>query len=917
MLSRQSVPLPSGDTRPASSAPVKLAERWRPPSAEELSRELSPFQIDGLIACGGMGAVYRGVQKSLGRDVAIKVLSEELAKDNVFIARFEREARTLARLQHPGIVAVHDFGTTPSGYVWFAMEFVDGTDLAQLLKSGTRPPVERVLEIVAQICDALQHAHDQNILHRDVKPANMMITKQGRCKLADFGLARNVEVDAGLTMAHHTVGTPAYMAPEQMFGISDRRSDLYAVGVVFYEMLTGHRPTGTWEVPSIEAGVDRKLDAIVLKAINQDPEQRYQQAWELLADINAFRNGTTAIHLASSPPQAQQAPQTSVPPPQGEYTTLPSAIPATSTETEASYPALPGYDAPVARRPMPSPATEVPAHLISRTMPQMQRPNQPPTRPMSRAEAEQIRRGVLPPIAPPPKPYANKSALPLWQIVTGVGAIAALLLVMFFTAAKPELRVYDFKTGNQRTSLDVQIGEEPDGLCAEVKNGELQVQPRLPAGLEFVARSIGDTKLYYLSGVPRANAKVETLSLSLTARSGNKVSSKVGLTMRVKARPVQWQIDGIQELTFVQDQPLRGYNKIVVGAEDVTTEWSPSNPGIDVRASAVEPTTWSLEGTPVTSGTFTLGITAVATRGGTPQTRPLQIVIVPPPSAPAVVQPPPPPAPASLEWRDFQLPVTVGAEQAVAADMILVRGAAKVDADWLPSTPSGLSVTNVAPGDWALKGTATTPGAYQLHLTATPAGGSPQTRATTVYVTPRDMPTTGNSEVDRRMRDFLLERIERAPASFTEGEKLSLRQIVASLKQPRLIAGIRFRSDQTSLDPRDQRILRALLTNSENSKLFASSDCQILVVGYAPNATPAGTALSRERAAAVDNILRTSIGRGARLCGDYGPTDAKTATSASGISDVEIYAGVLKIPDFLRTTADRFCFSFNQRHGAQ
>lgn len=266
----------------------------------------------------------------------------------------------------------------------------------------------------------------------------------------------------------------------------------------------------------------------------------------------------------------------------------------------------------------------------------------------------------------------------------------------------------------------------------------------------------------------------------------------------------------------------------------------------------------------------------------------------------------------------MQLPITLSVGQVLSGDDVLVRGAATLQADWLPAVPEGVSIraSSSAPSDWALTGSPTTAGAFQLQLTAKPPGGNAQSRFATVYVSPRDMPSTGDSVVDRRMRDFLLERIERAPASFTDGEKVSLRQIVGSLSRPKRIAGIRFKAELSTLEPSDQRILRALLNNSDNSRLLAEKDCQILVVGYARTPTPAGTALSRQRAAAVDNLLRTSIGRGARLCGDYGPTDAKTS-AAGGDCDVEIYAGILKIPEFLRVTADRFCFSFNQRHGAQ
>ena len=198
---------------------------WTPPSLENIATWLPQYRIDGLLGRGGMGVVYRGEHITLERPVAIKLLPSELAADAQFLARFQREAKVLARLQHPGIVTVHDFGQTSCGHLYFAMEFVDGTDLKRLIRSENIQP-ERVLELVAQICEALHYLHSQGVVHRDIKPANVLIARDGKVKLADFGLALPAREDgAQLTRSNMVMGTPDYMAPEQRHGMADHRAD--------------------------------------------------------------------------------------------------------------------------------------------------------------------------------------------------------------------------------------------------------------------------------------------------------------------------------------------------------------------------------------------------------------------------------------------------------------------------------------------------------------------------------------------------------------------------------------------------------------------------------------------------------------------------------------------------------------------
>ena len=257
--------------------PSHGAGAWVPPAPEDLARLLPQYHIESLLGAGGMGAVYKGRQAALDRPVAIKLLPAEIAADPQFVARFQREARTLAKLQHPGIVTVYDFGQTSAGHLYFVMEFVDGTDLHRILHAPGGVNPAQALELISQICDALHYAHEKGVIHRDIKPGNILVNTQSRAKLADFGLARPVkEESAMLTASNVIMGTAAYMAPEQHEGHSDQRADIYALGVMLYEMLCGQRPGGAFDPPSHRVQVDVRLDGVVLKALQQAPERRYR-----------------------------------------------------------------------------------------------------------------------------------------------------------------------------------------------------------------------------------------------------------------------------------------------------------------------------------------------------------------------------------------------------------------------------------------------------------------------------------------------------------------------------------------------------------------------------------------------------------------------------------------------------------------
>ena len=274
--------------------------RFVPPAIEELAEKFPQLEILEFIGQGGMGAVYKARQKQLNRLVALKILPPGIGEDPAFAERFTREAQALAQLNHPGIVTLYEFGQA-DGLFYFQMEFVDGVNLRQLLRTG-RVSAREALAIVPQICDALQFAHDQGLVHRDIKPENILLDRRGRVKVADFGLAKLVgsgsePMLAGaasgspeLTEAGKIMGTPSYMAPEQVGHPADvdHRADIYALGVVFYQMLTGELPDKKIEPPSKKVQVDVRLDEIVLRAMEKNPDRRYQHVSEVGADVETI-----------------------------------------------------------------------------------------------------------------------------------------------------------------------------------------------------------------------------------------------------------------------------------------------------------------------------------------------------------------------------------------------------------------------------------------------------------------------------------------------------------------------------------------------------------------------------------------------------------------------------------------------------
>jgi tRNA A-37 threonylcarbamoyl transferase component Bud32 len=270
---------------------VVSPKREPAPPLEEIARQFPQLEILECLGRGGMGVVYKARQPRLNRFVALKILAREKEKDPRFAERFTREAQSLARLNHPNIVTVYDFGET-NGLYYLLMEFVDGMSLRQLLETRKLAP-EEALTIVPPICEALEYAHHLGIVHRDIKPENILLDKQGRVKIADYGIAKLLGADGrvqSLTGEQGVVGTPHYMAPEQVEkpSIVDHRADIYSLGVVFYEMLTGELPLGKFAPPSRMVKMDVRLDEVVLHALEKEPELRYQQASQVKTDVETI-----------------------------------------------------------------------------------------------------------------------------------------------------------------------------------------------------------------------------------------------------------------------------------------------------------------------------------------------------------------------------------------------------------------------------------------------------------------------------------------------------------------------------------------------------------------------------------------------------------------------------------------------------
>ena len=260
---------------------------------------LGAYEVTEFMSSGGMAVLLKGKQLSLNRNVAIKVLPKRFTSNRVFVSRFESEAAALAGLNHPNVVSVIDRGKEGDFY-YIVMEYIEGEDLRRRLSRQGLLEQEETLGIMRQLLAALQYAHERNIAHRDVKPGNVMIAKDGLVKVTDFGLAQltSDKMSEAHTITGQTMGTLKYMAPEQLFDSkhADARADLYSAGVVLYELLTGHMPVGAFRLPSdLVPDVDPRIDDVILKVLRTDPEERYASAREFAAALEQIAKTPRAM----------------------------------------------------------------------------------------------------------------------------------------------------------------------------------------------------------------------------------------------------------------------------------------------------------------------------------------------------------------------------------------------------------------------------------------------------------------------------------------------------------------------------------------------------------------------------------------------------------------------------------------------
>ena len=279
------------------------------------------YQLGEMIGTGGMADVYIAQDQRLSREVAVKILRSDLAKDPTFVSRFRKEAKAAAGLNHPGIVAVYDSGEDPAPYI--VMELVSGHTLRELIHGGERLPLDRALEIGAGILEALDYSHQRGIVHRDIKPANIMITDKGDVKVMDFGIARAMDdLGATLTSTWNVVGTAQYLSPEQALGeVADAPTDIYSAGCLLYELLTG-RPPFSGETPvsiayqhvsgaliparQVQPDLPESVEVVLAVALAKKPQDRYESANAMLQDINKIRAGQNISTKVARAPLASR-----------------------------------------------------------------------------------------------------------------------------------------------------------------------------------------------------------------------------------------------------------------------------------------------------------------------------------------------------------------------------------------------------------------------------------------------------------------------------------------------------------------------------------------------------------------------------------------------------------------------------------
>ena len=296
---------------------IEISESVDQPVPEELPEVSENFELTELIGSGGMGQVYKARNKELNEVVAIKILKGKLSKDKVALKRFEQEAKAAAKLSHPNIVSTYSYGTTVDGAPYMVLQYFEGQSLADILKNENEIDSQRMIKLLIQVCEALIHAHDNDVIHRDIKPQNIIVTRDEDgaevAKIVDFGIAKVLESQDrkthNLTETGDVFGSPNYMSPEQCLGFMlDSRSDIYSLGCMMYELITGEPPfSGSNPVQVVVKHINeeiepfskkvrrnkqvKNLEGVVFKCLEKDQANRYQAVKEVLADLEKVAKG--------------------------------------------------------------------------------------------------------------------------------------------------------------------------------------------------------------------------------------------------------------------------------------------------------------------------------------------------------------------------------------------------------------------------------------------------------------------------------------------------------------------------------------------------------------------------------------------------------------------------------------------------
>ena len=393
-------------------------------------KQFGSYRIVAPLGEGGMASVYKAYQPGIDRFVALKVLPRHFASDPQFIKRFEQEAKVLARLQHPHILPIHDYGQA-EGYTYIVMSFVESGDLTDILMSQ-QPSLADIGRVISQVGDALDYAHSMGVVHRDIKPSNILVDMRGNCLLTDFGIAKMVEGVASekLTTTGHVVGTPTYMSPEQGYGKEmDGRSDIYALGVILYEMITGRVPFRA-ETPmavvikhmndplppprEFNPEVPEAIERVVLKALAKNPEDRYATASDMVKGLEAAMAAISPAQAAEIVPANLEATSVSklreiAPVADHRPTAAPEPSPQTAKVNEKPRPNQPTLWIAVAvfLGVLVIGLIGLGAWLLNRPpIPPVAPPPPPPTQPAAEQELE------LPPPPPTEEPTATHTLLP-------------------------------------------------------------------------------------------------------------------------------------------------------------------------------------------------------------------------------------------------------------------------------------------------------------------------------------------------------------------------------------------------------------------------------------------------------------------------------------------------------------------------